>query len=299
VTDRGNESLQPSSKSISPTASMLDEAGEASSESQSGEDGVDPMVAVYRHDVHKARMRSHKHAAETFRGISVNQEVPLGADTDAALLSRPRDASEQAVDNHESWLRVSLLTGNSGEQIEPFGDIGRALYDVISIEDSEELHVAWLDSAVTAMFSESPYYPHTSLKYHTLLTAALLDNYQAGALFDDLFLAASHGDDTEVIPHRTVLSMPGVVLHVTSEPDGRPAARLGDVPARSFADVWARLPEFPFDVNRERQWRVLDAQLRRIRSWSTALQYIEEFVAALGPVSSGETGGTGGGSRDA
>lgn len=148
--------------------------------------------------------------------------------------------------------------------------------------------------------SESPYYPYTSLKYHTLLTAALLDNYRAGTGFEDLYLAVSRGDDAEIIPHRTVLSVPGVTLHVTSDPDGRPAARLGDVLARSFGDVWARLPELPFDVNQERRWRVLDAQLRRIRSWSTALQYIEEYVAALGPVGSGDAaGGAGGESRDA
>ncbi|MDR5674672.1 hypothetical protein RH858_16225 [Halalkaliarchaeum sp. AArc-GB] len=300
MTDQGDESLQPPSESIRPSVAKEDGAGEASSGSEGDEKGVDPMVAVYRHDVHKARMRSHEDAAEMFRGLSVNQDVPLGADGDAAVLSRPRGSPEQTVDNHESWLRVSLLTGNSGEPIEPVGDIGLALYDVISIEDPEELHAAWLDAAVPALFSESPYYPYTSLKYHTLLTAALLDNYRAGAAFDDLFLAVSRGDDADVIPHRTVLSLPGFDLHVTSDPDGRPAARLGDVPTRSFAEVWARLQELPFDVNRERRWRVLDAQLRRIRSWSVALQYIEEYVAALGPAASDGTGGaTGGESRGA
>jgi hypothetical protein len=254
------------------------------------------MVEVYRHDVHKARMRSHEHAEGMFRGIPVNREVPLGVDGDAAMLSRPRGSPEQTVANHESWLRVSLLTGSTGASVGPVGEIGAALYDVVSIDDPEELHAAWLGAPVPALFSESPYYPYTSLKYHTLLTAALLDNYRTGAGFEDLFLAVSRGDDAEVIPHRTVLSLPGFDLHVTSDPDGRPAARLGDVPARSFADVWARLPELPFDVDRERRWRVLDAQLRRVRSWSVALQYVEEFVAALGPEVSD---GAGGESRDA
>ncbi|WP_336337413.1 hypothetical protein [Haloarcula brevis] len=194
---------------------------------------------------------------------------------------------------------MSLLTGSTGASVGPVGEIGAALYDVISIEDSEELHAAWLGAAVPALFSESPYYPYTSLKYHTLLTAALLDNYRAGAGFEDLYLAVGCGDEAEVVPHRTVLSLPGVALHVTSEPDGRPAAGLGAVPARSFGDVWARLPELPFDVNRERRWRVLDAQLRRVRSWSVALQYVEEYVAALGPaVSDGTDGASGGESRD-
>lgn len=276
------ESLQPPTESIRPSVSKIDSkqaAGESGDES-----GVDPMVAVYRHDVHKARIRSHEHAEETFRGIRVNEAVPLGADRDAALLSRPHGEPEQTLDAHESWFRVSLLTGQVASAVEPVGDIGGSLFEVIHIEDPEALHAAWLDATVPSLFSESPYYPYTSLKYHTLLVAALLDNYRAGASFDDLFLAVTPSDgDPTVVPHRTVVSTHGFALHVTSDPGDRPAARLGSVPARSFADTWARLPEFPFDVDGERRWRVLDAQLRRIRSWSVALQFIEEYSAALAP----------------
>jgi len=88
-----------------------------------------------------------------------------------------------------------------------------------------------------------------------------------------------------------VLATSSFAVSVTGEPGGRPAARLGDVPARSFADVWTRLPELPFAVEAAREWRVLDAQLRRIRSWSTALQYIEEFVAAFTSTSGAVLGG--------
>jgi len=54
------------------------------------------------------------------------------------------------------------------------------------------------------------------------------------------------------------------------------------MPARSFADVWSRLPAHPFDTDGERRWRLLDAQLRRIRSWSAALAYIDEFIELHG-----------------
>ncbi|WP_254769419.1 hypothetical protein [Salinilacihabitans rarus] len=256
------------------------------------------MVAVYRHDIHKARMRGHEHAEDSFRGMRVNEQVPLGADRDAALLSRPRGEPEQTLDAHESWFRVSLLTGKVASTVEPVGDVGGSLTELISVEDAEALHSAWLDSVVTSLFSESPYYPYTSLKYHTLLAAALLDNYRSGFEFDELFLAVSERDGTTgpaVVPHRTVLVTSGFAVHVTGEPGDRPAARLGGAPARSFADVWARLPAVPFDVDRARRWRVLDAQLRRVRSWSAALQFIEEYVAALDPVAAG----TGGDGRDA
>jgi hypothetical protein len=284
--------LQPPSESIRPFVSK-----QVSSDS-----GVDPMVAVYRHDVHKARMRGHEHAEESFRGVRVNEQVPLGADRDAALLSRPRGEPEQTLDAHQSWFRVSLLTGKVASTVEPVGDVGGSLTELISVEDAEELHAAWLDSVVTSLFSESPYYPYTSLKYHTLLAAALLDNYRSGFEFDELFLAVSERDGTTgpvVVSHRTVLATSGFAVHVTGEPGDRPAARLGGAPARSFADVWARLPAVPFDVDGERRWRVLDAQLRRVRSWSTALQFIEEYVAALGSETAGDAAGPGGDGRGA
>jgi len=93
-----------------------------------------------------------------------------------------------------------------------------------------------------------------------------------------------------VEPHQTVLWTPEITLHVTATPGDRPAARLGDQPARSFADVWTRLPAHPCDVNNQRCWRLLDAQLRRIRSWSTALAFTDEFIELHGP-----TAGRGGG----
>jgi hypothetical protein len=266
------------------------------------ESGVGPMVAVYRHDVHKARLRSHEDAAEWFGGVRVNESVPLGADADAAVLSRPRGEPEQTVDVHDTWFRVSLLTGDVAATADSTEDREEGLREVVVGDEAEALHAAWLSSSVPAMFNESPYYPYTSLKYHTLLAAALLDNYRAGARFEELFLAVSECDragEVEVVPHRTVVLTPWFALHVTSDPGGRPAVRFGDVPARSFADVWGRLPVHPFDVAGDRRWRMLDAQLRRIRSWSAALQFIEEYVTTVISESGlpAEVGVLGGGER--
>ncbi len=257
------------------------------------------MVAVYRHDVHKARSRAHEHAEETLFGVRVNEEVPRGADRDAAVLSRPRGRPERTVDAHESWYRLSLVTGDVAVD-GSVADVDAALHGLVGRDDPVAVHEAWLESSVPALFSESPYYPYTSLKFHTLLAAALLDNYRAGFAFDELFLAVTpRGGVPEIVPHRTVLATAGVALHVTGEPGGRPAARLGDVPVRSFADTWARLPEVPFAVDASRRWRMLDAQLRRVRSWSTALQYIEEFVETFELTSrGGRDAGSGGDRRE-
>ncbi|SEH53652.1 hypothetical protein SAMN05192561_10581 [Halopenitus malekzadehii] len=258
-----------------------------------GETVADPMVAVYRHDVHKMNGRRHGSGAEVYHGVPVNEAVPRGADGDAALLSRPPGEPEQTVANHSFPYRLSLLTGESAtepDRIEAAGNGG--FRSLVVSDDAPRLHATWLTSDVAAAFNESVYYPYTSLKYHVLLTAALLSEYRAGRSFDELFLAVWPGEPTAadadveaaldsgvVSPYRTVLWSPLVTLAVTSDPGDRPAARLGPGPARSFADVWSRLSQEPFDVDEAREWMVLDAQLRRLRSWSTALQYIAEFVS--------------------
>lgn len=265
---------------------MTDSSAVTGADRESADSGavtdVAPMLAVYRHDVHKLRGRSHAVARERVAGVRVNETVPLGADRDAAMLSRPHGEPEQTLDAHASPPRVSLLTGNVVMTGAVDAD-GRdaAVRELVRIDDPVAMHEAWLASDVAALFNESLYYPYTSLKYHTLLAAALLDNYRAGVGFEELFLVVEDPDGP-VTPHRTVLSTPVAQLCVTGEPGGRPAARLVGEPARCFADVWTRLPEHPFDVDGERRWRVLDAQLRRVRSWSAALQYVEEFVSAFG-----------------
>jgi hypothetical protein len=227
----------------------------------------------------------------------------LHADRDAALLSRPRGDPEQTVANHWSPYRLSLLTGETAvetDRIQAAADGG--FRDLVTSDKPERLHAQWLTSRVAGAYSESVHYPYTSLQYHTLLAAALLDAYRAGHAFADLWLVATASglDDTlktdtpttrdpeaalaadAVEPHRTVLWTPALALHVTPTPGDRPAAPLGDAPARSFADVWSRLPAHPIDVDGGRRWRLLDAQLRRIRSWSAALAFIDEFIELHG-----------------
>ena len=266
---------------------MTDSTGAAGTgrDSVEGEGGTDvaPMLAVYRHDVHKLFGRSHASARDRVHGVRVNETVPHGADRDAALLSRPRGDPEQTLDAYASPPRVSLLTG----EVVMTGGLragGRdvAVRELVRIEDAEAMHEAWLSADVPSLVNESVYYPYTSLKFHTLLTAALVDNYRAGYGFDELYLVVDRveyeGTDPRVVPHRTVLLMPAFALRITGDPGDLPAARLGAAPAQSWADVWSRLPEHPFDGD-ERMWRVMDAQLRRIGSWSTALQFIEESYA--------------------
>ena len=268
----------------------------------------DPLVGAYRHDVHKLRGRRHASSQNEAYGVPVNETVPLAADRDAAVLSRPRGEPGETIDNHVSPYRLSLLTGEAAVETSRIeAAVGGGFERLVSSTDPEVLHARWVTSPVPAGFNESVFYPYTSLKFHVLLVGALLDNYRAGYAFDELFVAVSPVDGgfegsgeaaiaSDVVePFRTVLWTPAFAVHVTGDPGGRPAAALGPRPSRSFADTWARLPAHPVETDGQRCWRVLDAQLRRIRSWSTALQFIEEYVSMVADDARFGTGGGAGG----
>ncbi|MFC7323267.1 hypothetical protein ACFQMF_01605 [Halorubrum rutilum] len=237
----------------------------------------DEMVAVYRHDAHKMNGQPHDYAPETFAGVPVNQTVSHGADGDASALSRPSGQPEQTVENHETLYRLSLLTGDSHYDAENFSRprLSEAISDLLTGSDPEAMHRAWLSSDVASGFNESIYYPYTSLKYHTLLVAALLDNYRSGHAFEDLLLVVDVSE--EIVPHRTVYAGDRFTLRIDESAGRNPWACLGSRPWRSWASTWARLTAHPLDVDTHKHDMVLDANLRRIWSWSTALQYIEDY----------------------
>jgi len=238
---------------------------------------ADMMVSVYRHDAHKMNGQPHDYASEMFVGVPVNQTVPHGADGDASELSRPSGQPEQTVENHETLYRLSLIEGESRYDPQEFTRRGveSAVRELLTEDDPETMHQAWLESNVASAFTESVYYPYTSLKYHTLLVAALLDNYRDGHEFADLRLVVN--DTDEIVPHRTVYEGEGFTLRIDVDARGQPSARLGSRPWRSWASTWNRLEAHPLETAHDKYDMVLDANLRRIGAWSTALQYIEDF----------------------
>lgn len=237
----------------------------------------DEMLAAFRHDAHKLVGESHEDASEEFAGVPVNQSVPEGADGDAAALSRPQQTHEQTVPTHNDHYRLSLLTGTTvSDPVDGSRTtIEREVADLLTVEDEKTAHERWLASDVTAAFNESVYHPYTSLKFHTLLVAALLDTYRAGHEFADLQLVVAPAG--EVVPFRTVYDGERFALHIDADACGRPSARLGSRPWRSWASTWNRLTAHPLDTDSNKYDMVLDANLRRIGAWSTALQYIEDY----------------------
>lgn len=238
------------------------------------------LTRAYRHDVHKFFGTPHDDAPDLFAGVPANQPVPFGADSDAASLSRPDGNPSPTVDNHETHYRLSLVDGESWYDAGRFDRerIEQAVQSLVTESDPDALHEAWLASDVAAAFNESVYYPYTSLKYHTLLVAALVDNYRRGYGFDDLSLVVDPPD--QIVPYRTIYRGERFALRITAQPGNQPSARLGARPWRSWASTWSRLTAHPFDAAHDTYDRLLDANLRRIGAWSTALQYLEDFQEA-------------------
>lgn len=239
---------------------------------------ADALLAAFRHDAHKFTGESHGDAREEFAGVPV-KTIPQGADGDAAALSRPQKKQEQTVPTHDDHYRLSLLTGETAYDPDGFSraTINSQVKDLIGTEDVETAHQRWLASDVAAAFNESVYHPYTSLKYHTLLVAALLNNYRAGNDFEELRLIVDPAG--EIVPFRTVFEGERFGLRIDTDHAGRPSARLGSRPWRSWASAWNRLTAHPLDTDGEKWDMTLDANLRRIQSWSVALQYIEDFQA--------------------
>jgi hypothetical protein len=236
------------------------------------------MLAAFRHDVHKFTGESHNNAREEFAGIRVNQSVPEGADGDAAALSRPQQKQEQTVPTHDDHHRLSLITGETAYDPQKcsHSTIEGEVSELITTDDPQIAHGRWLDSDVAAAFNESVYHPYTSLKYHTLLVGALLDNYRADNTFGNLRLVVDPADDT--VSFRTVFSGDRFSLRIDVDDNGCSSPRLGSRPWRSWASTWNRLTAHPLDTDSNKYDMTLDANLRRIQSWSTALQYMEDYA---------------------
>lgn len=234
------------------------------------------MLRVYRHDAHKMRGRSHAAGRRSLAGVEVNHDVPYAADADAAALSRPRGKPKQTVESHDTHYRLSLLTGDSAYDPDEFSLRSQEpkLKQLLAVDDADAAHRAWLESDVVSGFNESVCYPYTSLKYHTLLAAALVSLYRDGHEFDELYLCAS--DDAQIQPHRTIYDGDSFTLWLDASPP-YPSARLGSKPWCSWSSVWSRLGQHPIQTDTDKFDMALDAQLRRIQSWSTAIQFIEDY----------------------
>lgn len=241
------------------------------------------MLAVYRHDAHKMRGQSHSTAPDEWFGVAVNADVPYGADSDAAGMSRPNGEPDSQLPGHDTHYRRSIATGQTVYDEDTFSlpEKRGEIETLLTESDAHVMHQRWLASDVASGFNESVYYPYTSLKYHTLLVGALVDCYRDGLEYDDLGLWVSHDDAVE--PYRTIFAFSGdsgvspFRLVIDAHQRGQ-SAKLSSYPMQNFASVWNRLPKHPWESHTTMPIHWVDGQLRRMKSWSTALQYLERAL---------------------
>jgi len=240
------------------------------------------MTAVYRHDVHKMHGGSHGNSPDEWHGISVNQDVPYNADIDAAKMSRPKGKPEQTLHGHDTHYRRNLMSGESTYDKDGFA-IDHVYEDLVALLEERPVvntHSAWLQNDIVSGFNEAVYYPYTSLKYHTILVAALVWYYREGYEYDDLGLWVP--EERQSGPHVVFNSRQ---WQLCIAPHERPhSAKLGSRPMQNFAEVWMRLPTHPWPDDPREEIKWIDAQLRRIQSWSTALQYLENALTEVGEI---------------
>ena len=253
---------------------------------------MDERHKVYWHDLGK--YKQVRHGAEVtftpdeltrfqrFVGFWNADLKHLGVDSWAARMSRspmPNDSSRLAVGD-ETFYRISLLTSLCCYDPEEFmwAAVKEHIFELHSIEDPEKLHRIWLKDCVVSGYNESPYHPYTSLKYHTVLAASLYDNlvrsgkgrmeYTDGG--EGICMVLRGPTDLQAT---CIFAGPEFSLHLDREArPSEPAAPIGGAPARNFGDVWSNMPRLP------RLPRRVDAMLRRIASWTVALQYLEEVL---------------------
>lgn len=241
------------------------------------------ILNTFKHDEHKTRGAGHSRTRRVGEP-EWNQQVMFGADKIAATMSRPHPSSiksraKELKGTENNHYRISLLTRKRLYEAGVF-DITteeKELDKIFHIKDSEKLLKEWLDSYTIAGFNESYFSPYTSLKYHTLLTVALVFNCLQDNEYDELYLHFMKNGERDFY---TIYDGDNFLLKIapldvfeetgTSKIAFKMDNGSVDRAWMHFGRTWARLTKIKVG-------RHLDACLRQMRSWSTALQFIDDF----------------------
>lgn len=240
------------------------------------------MKLAILHDLHKMKGAKHKN----------NKKLSTSADADASKMSRPRIIKKPKYAKKVSNYRISLLDDtlcynvgqNSRDELcskirEKYNlnNLAIDMYNsLLNIESKPDI----------SNFNESPLYnnefdlPYTSLKYHTILTTNLHWNYLHKMKFKDFQLKIISsdviGEIFDVIFKDTINSKCLVISDKNSYPQYEAHSIIGSTPFMNYGDVLSRMKgNIYFDKS-------LYANLRRIKSWSIGLQYLEDYSKSHG-----------------
>lgn len=212
------------------------------------------------HDAHKVFRTKHNTLNEI--------KLSTSADVDAAKLSRPVMANKRDKMNgnylNKSFISEKFYTEKDRREFEKYF----VREYLRSNDDTQILHEKFINDSILSNFNEITSMPYTSLKYHSLLVTALHYNYLKGRDFKDLYL--NFYDNTED-RYTTIFKYKKVIMAIDDNKEG---SNIGFRPTTNFGDTIGRintilLPDFVIE------------NLRRFRSWSVGLQYLDDTFIKL------------------
>jgi len=216
------------------------------------------------HDFHKLKGIPHNN----------NNKLNTYADRDASYMSRPIKKSKPIYPGNSTNYRLTfngnMLYTYSNENREKICNYIASTYKNINVS-SEDMYKSLLNCNILSLFNESPELPFTSLKYHTILTTVLHYHYIYGFQFNELsFMIKSIDNINEDNIYNTVLLDKKNDICFTIEHDIKNSKRIG-VSMMNFGNVISRIDDY---LNID---EYIISNLRRIKSWSTGLQYYDDI----------------------
>jgi len=225
----------------------------------------DDIRKAILHDIHKVFKRKHNNN---------KRDLDTLADRDAARMSRHPKAYAKDEQTGES-LQTGKYLSRSFLFERDMTDHTRKIYSdycqleyIDCKESTQALHTKLLNDKIVSNFNEITSMPLTSLKYHTLLVCALHWNYKQGRDFKDLYLHYTTEMPKE--PYGTIFKYGDMRFIINNDPAG---AKIG-APAPYFGQTIGRLYHIPLPD-------YLVDNMRRFRSWSVGLQYLEDALVFI------------------
>lgn len=238
----------------------------------------DEIRRCIEHDTHKFfKIHHHEDVEYLYNGekkIFKFYEVKPG-DGNAASLSRPKKviSEEKKILKKQDMynnnvLHESLVFNKNNTEEKRVNAIYNYIKEYIeSPETTEVLYEKLLsDKNIFSILNESSFMPASSLKYHILLVSALQYNFYLNR--NELYL-----NYTEKPPElfTTIFKYNNHHLVINIDKNG---GSIGEKMSPHFGDTIGRLQPLPFPD-------FIIENLRRIRSWSVGLQYLEDVLQYL------------------
>lgn len=216
-------------------------------------------------EIRKAILHDIKHKPFKLKHDSKERDLDTSADRDASNMSRYR----KAIDSMDGeFLNRSFIFEKDFKEQDRKRYAYYCLREYLESKDTtEELHMKLLNDKMVSNFNEITSMPYSSLKYHTLLVCALHYNYKKGLDFQDLYLNYTEKPEEQ---YTTIFQFGGSYFVIDNNKSG---AHIG-APAPYFGQTIGRLNKLPFPD-------FLVDNLRRFRSWSVGLQYLEDALLKL------------------